>query len=71
MRFRIVTQLKSGILDNAGKATTKALASLGFDGVNNVRIGKTLEFSTDNDPELVAKQFVNPVMEDYTIEEIK
>ena len=64
--------LKKGILDNAGKATTKALATLGFDGVNDVRIGKTIEFTTDNsNPELVAKKFVNQVMEDYKIEEIK
>jgi phosphoribosylformylglycinamidine synthase len=63
--------LKKGILDNAGKATTKALSTLGFDGVNDVRIGKTIEFTTDSDPELVAKKFVNQVMEDYKIEEIK
>jgi len=70
-RYRITITLKKGILDNAGTATTKALASLGFDGVNNVRIGKTMEFSTANDPELIAEQLVNQVMEDYTIEEIK
>ena len=36
MRYRITTILKPGILDNAGKATTTALQSLGFDSVIDV-----------------------------------
>ena len=59
--------LKRGILDNAGKATTKALKTLGFDNVEDVRIGKSIYISTEQDPELIAKSLVNEVMEDYII----
>ena len=59
--------LKRGILDNAGKATTRALKTLGFDCVENVRIGKSIYITTDQDPKLIAKSLVNEVMEDYII----
>jgi phosphoribosylformylglycinamidine synthase len=72
MRYRITTILKPGILDNAGKATTTALQSLGFDSVNDVRIGKTIEIDCDpDDIDKIAQAQTNAVMEDYTIEEIK
>ena len=35
--------LRPGILDNAGKATTKALHTLGFPEVNDVKIGKIID----------------------------
>jgi phosphoribosylformylglycinamidine synthase len=63
--------LKTGILDNAGKATTRALGTIGFPQVSNVRIGRTIEL--DCDPEnidKIAQSQTNAVMEDYTIEEI-
>ena len=66
-RYEIRVMLKRGILDNAGKATTRALKTLGFDKVENVRIGKSIYITTDNDPELIAKSLVNEVMEDYII----
>ena len=71
MRYRITTILKTGILDNAGKATTKALQSLGFDNVNNVRIGKTFELNCNpTDIDKIAQAQTNSVMEEYTIEKI-
>ena len=71
MKYRILTTLKPGILDNAGKATTKALESLGFVGVLDTRIGKTIELTCDSsDVEAIAKSITNEVMEDYKIEEI-
>ena len=69
-KYLIIITLKKGILDNAGKAVTKALASLGFNGVDSVRIGKTIHIETDQDIEKIAKTLTNEVMEDYTIEEI-
>jgi len=72
MRYRITTTLKTGILDNAGKATTRALSSLGFSGVNDVRIGRTIELDCDTDDiDKIAQAQTNAVMEDYTIKEIK
>lgn len=59
--------LKRGILDNAGKATTRALQNLGFTNVEDVRIGKSIYIETDSNPELIARALVNQVMEDYII----
>ena len=71
MRYRITTILRPGILDNAGKATTRALKSLGFDDVANVRIGKTIELQCSAEQvEKIAKSITNEVMETYKIEEI-
>ena len=68
MKYRITTQLKPGILDNAGKATTKALESLGFTGVLDTRIGKTIELTCDSsDIKAIAESITNEVMEDYKI----
>ncbi len=71
MKYRITTQLKPGILDNAGKATTKALESLGFSNVLDTRIGKTIELDCDpSDIEAIAESIINEVMEDYKIEKV-
>ena len=71
MKYRIITTLKKGILDNAGKATTRALSSLGFTDVEDVRIGKTFELECDSsDIESIAQSMTNAVMEEYIIEEI-
>jgi len=60
--------LRPGILDNAGKATTTALHSLGFDNVNEVKIGKTIDITcNESDIEQIAKSQTNEVMENYTI----
>ena len=69
VKYTITTTLRSGILDNAGKATTQALHNLGFSDVNNVRIGKTYELKCDEkNIERIAKSLTNEVMEDYRIE---
>ena len=71
VKYRITTQLRPGILDNAGKATTKALESLGFSGVLDVKIGKTIELDCNpTDVEDIAKSQTNEVMENYLIEEL-
>ena len=43
MRVRVHITLKDGVLDPQGKAISHALASLGFDGVTDVRQGKLIE----------------------------
>jgi phosphoribosylformylglycinamidine synthase PurS subunit len=70
--YKITTVLKPGILDNAGKATTNALSTLGFDIVKNVRIGKTITLiCNEEDIEKIATSQSNEVMETYTVEELK
>ena len=62
---------KRGILDNAGKATTRALKNMGFDTIMDVKIGKTFELECDpSDIEKIAQSLRNQVMEDYIIEEL-
>jgi len=69
--------LKNGVLDPQGKATHHALGSLGFDNVEDVRIGKQIILTLDAKSLLEAKKEVedmtetllaNTVIEDYTIE---
>ena len=71
MRYRVTTMLKRGILDNAGKATTRALTNMGFDTIMDVKIGKTFELECDpSDIDNIAQSLRNQVMEDYIIEEL-
>ena len=70
MKYLITTMLKPGILDNAGKATTRALKSLGFNNVNSIRIGKFIELDCNpDDINKIATSITNEVMENYTIKE--
>ena len=69
--------LKEGVLDPQGKAAHHALDSLGFEGVDDVRIGKQIIMKLDTEDKDAAKAEVkemcetllaNTVIEDYTIE---
>lgn len=74
---RVTVTLRKSILDPQGKAVEHAVSSLGVKGVHDVRIGKHVEFSIDQDSEAEAQQvaeevcrklLANPVMEDYRVE---
>jgi len=69
--------LKEGVLDPQGKAAHHALESLGFKGVNGVRIGKqiVLDLDATNKEEALKEVeqmsetlLANTVIEDYNIE---
>ena len=69
--------LKNGVLDPQGKATHHALDSLGFTGVQDVRIGKQIILQLEETDKVKAKikakemcevLLANTVIEDYTIE---
>jgi phosphoribosylformylglycinamidine synthase len=69
--------LKEGVLDPQGKAAHHALDSLGFSGINSVRIGKQIVIELDTEDKTKAKDEVkqmcetllaNTVIEDYNIE---
>lgn len=77
MRARVHVTLKQGVLDPQGKAIGTALKSLGFGGVNSVRLGKFIELEIDEtDPararaqigDMCEKLLANTVIEDYQIE---
>jgi phosphoribosylformylglycinamidine synthase subunit PurS len=79
MRMKVIVNvfLKEGVLDPQGKAAHHALDSLGFAGVNDVRIGKQIVLDVDVADEAQARSEVtqmcetllaNTVIEDYSIE---
>lgn len=78
---RINVTLRNSILDPQGKAVRHAIASLGMDRVEDVRMGKYIEMRISSkdraEAERIAseacrKLLANPVMENFhfTIEEI-
>lgn len=80
MRARIRITLKHGVLDPQGKAIENALASLGFQGVNEVRQGKYIEVDLAEADEGRARDQVericrdllaNTVIENYAYELVR
>ena len=76
MKLRIDVMLKEGVLDPQGKAIGHSLGSLGFKGVGEVRVGKTIEMElAETDPAKASAQakamaekiLANMVIEDYRI----
>ena len=47
MRVKIFVSLKSGVLDPQGKAIERSLHTLGYNEVQDVRMGKYLEIEMD------------------------
>ena len=77
MRATVHVFLKPGVLDVQGKAVEQALHGLGWDGVSNVRVGRTLEFDlAASDPAaaqaevkaMCDKLLANTVIESYRVE---
>lgn len=78
MKVTVYVRLKGEVLDPQGDAVKRALASLGFDGVASVRVGKLVEIEVDDKlaklPDLEGRikkmadeMLANPVIEDYEI----
>jgi len=74
VKVRIIVNLKGSVLDPQGKAVCGALKNLGFDAVEDVRVGKviyiTLKGVSEDEvgnlvEEMCAKLLVNPVIEEY------
>lgn len=73
----ITITFKKSILDPQGSAVHKALTSLGYQNVSDVRVGKHLEVQLDSPSieeakeqlkEMCVKLLANPVIEDYYVE---
>ena len=78
MTFSVLVevQLRSGISDPQGQTIERSLPTLGYDGVSDVRVGKSMRFSVEADDEAAARSQVdeicqkvltNPVIEDAII----
>lgn len=77
MKARVLVRLKPSILDAQGVTVKRALASLGFGEVQDVRVGKVVDVELDGlglddarrrVDEMCARLLCNPVIEDFTVE---
>jgi phosphoribosylformylglycinamidine synthase len=77
VQAKVTIMLKDGVLDPQGEAVRAALATLGFDGVSDVRQGKVLRLHlADGDAaaararvaEMCERLLANTVIERYEIE---
>ncbi len=78
MRFdvQVETRPREGIADPEGHTIERSLPALGFEGIHDVRVGKSFRFTVDADDEdgarrrvedVCARFLTNPVIEDSEI----
>ncbi len=72
----VEVQLRDGIADPQGSTIENATPKLGFQGVSNVRVGKSIRFTLESENEETARATIqelcdrfltNPVIEDASI----
>lgn len=77
---RVRVMPRAGLLDPQGHAVEHALGSLGFGGVQQVRVGRSFEIALEaaTEPEvrdqlrqMCEKLVANPVTEDFTIDAVE
>jgi phosphoribosylformylglycinamidine synthase subunit PurS len=77
-RYHLEVRVKPrpGLLDPEGKAIHHALDSLGYDGVDEVRVGKVIDVditapdesaAVESGREMCRKLLANPVTEDFEV----
>lgn len=76
-QVKVYVTLKPSLLDAQGKVVQGALQQLGYNGVEQVRIGKYVEMQVEDGldieaqvKEMCGKLLANPVIEDYKYEVI-
>jgi phosphoribosylformylglycinamidine synthase len=74
-RYEIYVTYKTGIFDPPGATAERALANLGYEGIDSVKIGKFIRLEGSADlaavTEACEKLLANPVIEDYRIETVE
>ena len=77
MKAIVTVMLKDGVLDPQGKAIAHALGTLGFAGVNDVRLGKRIVLDLDETDagrarataeEMARKLLANSVIESFRVD---
>ena len=80
MKAEVKILIHSNVLDVQGQAVVQALHNLGYDTVEDIRVGKLVEVVLTDESEEIAKEklkgmtenlLANTVIEDYKIEIIK
>jgi phosphoribosylformylglycinamidine synthase len=76
MRATVYVRLKPEVLDPQGEAVKRALGTMGFSGVRDVRIGKLIELEIEDADraslearlaKMADELLANPVIEDYEV----
>jgi len=77
VKARVIVTPRKALLDPQGKAVQKSLKRLGYDEVENVRVGKYIEITINDDDrkkagsrldEMCKKLLSNPIIEDVRYE---
>lgn len=78
MRVRVLVKPKKHVLDPQGESVKHTLLTMGFDDVNEVRVGKVIDLEFGGAGEAAAikekaqlmahKLLANPMIEDFEIE---
>ena len=74
MKARVLIRPKAGILDPQGQAVERALPALGFEGAENVRVGRLVELEVDDTSrlhEMCERLLANPLIEDYEVQVVE
>ena len=76
-KARVIITLKKTIMDAQGQTVEKALHNLGYEGVQNLRMGKYVEMDLNGAPkdklpaqidEMCRRLLANPIIEDFRVE---
>jgi phosphoribosylformylglycinamidine synthase subunit PurS len=67
-KAKVYITLKKGVLDPQGKAVQQALTTLGFNEVNDVRVGKYIELELTKNSEKRVKEMCEKVLANTVIE---
>ncbi len=78
MRIKVFVRLKDVVLDPQGQTVLNAISKLGYDFVNDVRVGKMFELEIDDRAvnvekkveEIASKLLSNPIIEEFNIETV-
>jgi phosphoribosylformylglycinamidine synthase subunit PurS len=78
LRVRVLIRPKEGILDPQGQAVERALPALGYQGVENVHVGRLIELDVGGDErtiparveEMCERLLANPLIESYEVQAI-
>jgi phosphoribosylformylglycinamidine synthase len=80
MKIRVYVSLKNGVLDPQGVTIGKALKTMGFGSVNDVRVGKFIDVEVNEKDakkaeaqvkDMCEKLLANTVIENYKIAAIE
>lgn len=60
----VVITLREGVLDTQGKAVEKTLSRLGYEGLEEVRVGRIVRISIDSPDAATAEKSVRQMCQD-------